>query len=331
VGKGIWRVAKRNAPHIAAAGVAHAVQRYKSGRSVSGGGVSRQHDRATVYRRKRAPRRVRMRARRSMGSFKSKILKMKGHRTFFTNSQFTVLSTAGTQAATSWVLYGGRVDGTSTTGSIPRGYDDMNDMRSKDYMLAQNTGDAENRFQGGNLKWYVKTGIMDLTIQNISDNSVAIEMDIYEFTCGHIVSTAGSDVETAIQYYHQDTFISGNDTAGLDTYTLNTRGVTPFEFGPALSKFRMKILKKTKYFIPFGDTVTYQIRDTRIRTMSHGVYRNESCTTYATHGILVVAKPTAASASSAISYVCGCSRKYKYVVDSSHVDRAALFNTSVAP
>lgn len=336
-----WKIAHRIAGAAASGYAAYKIARNvrdkvkpwfsrPQGRNVSGVGVSGQHDRANVYRRRRAPRRKRMRARRSMKSFKSKILKMKGHRTFFTNSQFSVSSVASQQSAKSWVIYGGRTDGTSLTGGILRGYDDMEDMRKKDYMLDAAAGDAENRFHGGNLKWYIKTAIIDMTIQNNSENSVPIEMDIYEFTCGVLPSAAGGDVETAMQYYHQDTLLSGADTAGLDAYTLATRGITPFEMGTAMSKFRMKILKKTKYFIPFGNTVTYQIRDTRIRTMTHNVYRAESATTYCTHGVLIIAKPTAVFADTTCNYVVGCSRKYKYVIDSSHVDRAGLFHPAIA-
>jgi len=302
------------------------------GRVTSGQGITVQHDRATTYRRKRAPQKVRRRARRSMRSFKSKILKMKGHRTFFTNSSLSVTSPASGQSVKSWVLFGGKLDG-AVDGTL-RGYDDMNDMRRKDYLIGDSTGDAQNRWAPGDTKWYLKTGVMDITIQNTDDNQVPIEMDIYEFTVGVLPSvetTAGGqfcyDVESAIQFFHQDTYAPGTTGAGMALYTTATRGVTPFEFGGAMAKMRMKILKKTKYFIPFGDTITYLIRDTKIRTMNHSVFRNNSVTTRSTRGILIIAKPTIASAVSTCKYTLGCSRKYKYVVDESNTDRAARFIT----
>lgn len=296
----------------------------KASRVTSGQGVTIQRDRAVIYRRKRAPRKKRMRARRSMRSFKSKILKLKGHRTLLTNAQFSSSSALGAQSVTSWVLYGGRVDGAAAS-AAQRGYDDMNDMRKRDYMLGDSTGDLQQRFAPGDVKWYVKTAVMDITIQNGSA-TVGFEMDIYEFTCGEIPSIAGSDVETAIQFYNQDTYLPGASSAGLQILTQDDRGATPFEFGPAMSKIRMKILKKTKYFVPGGDTVTYQIRDSKIRTMNHGVFRNNSCTTRYTRGVYVVCKPTPANAESTTNYICGCTRKYKYVIDSSAVSRTGQWD-----
>lgn len=292
------------------------------GRERSGQGVTLQKDRALIYRRRRAPRRLRRRMRRSFRSFKSKVLKMKGHRTWFTNSTHVTSGLAGSQAVTSYVLFGGRVDG-AVSGSIVRGYDDMNDLRSKDYLLGDVSGDAQFRFSNGEGKWYVKTAVLDCTLQNNS-NSQPLEIDVYEFTCGNIITAAGTDVESALVYYQNpDVYPQGT---GLTTYNLNTRGVTPFEFGNSMSKIRMKILKKTKYFLPVGDTLTYQIRSAKIRTMTHAVFRNNSCTTPYTRGILVISKPTVANADQAFSYTMGITRKYKYVVDESNMTRAGLSN-----
>jgi len=42
---------------------------------------------------------------------------------------------------------------------------------------------------------------------------------------------------------------------------LTLRGVTPFDLTYALSNFKIKILRKTKYTIAQGDQITYQMRD----------------------------------------------------------------------
>ena len=104
--------------------------------------------------------------------------------------------TADKQAITSFVLFGGRVDGVGSATS--RGYDDMNDMRTRDYMIGDFTGDAERRWASGEIKWYVKTAVMDMTIQNTSELQFALEMDIYEFVCGEMPTAAGPDVESAV-------------------------------------------------------------------------------------------------------------------------------------
>jgi len=295
-------------------------------KDISGQGITAQRDSSLIYQRKRAPYAIRRKARRSIQDFKRKILSLKGSRTFFTNSVFTSSAAANKQSITSWVLYGGRVDG-AVSGAIDRGYDDMNDLREKDYLLGDNTGDAERRWSEGDAKWYIKTAVLDCTLENTSTGTVPIEVDIYEFTCKKLSSLAGTDVETALDYYADpDTYLPGASAAGLQILQLDTRGVTPFEYGPSMQKMGFKILKKTKYFVPKGDSITYQIRDTNIRTMTHQVFRDESCTTYCTRGILVISKPTAGQSTSASQYIMGCTRKYKYVVDESNASRAGQFN-----
>ncbi|UYD39086.1 MAG: capsid protein [Wigfec virus K19_450] len=289
-------------------------------RTTSGRGVSGHYDRSFIYRRRRAPARVRRRAKRSFRSFKSKVLKMKGHRTLITNQSITVSGNVNEQAVKSFVLYGGRSDGLSNQSA--RGYDDMNDMRSRDYMIGDTTGDAQQRFTGGDIKWLVKTGIMDMTIENTS--AFSLELDVYEFICGKIHDPTGfvEDVEQAIAYYQAEVKSPGAAT-NLPTLYQTNRGVTPFEFGSAMAKFGMKILKKTKYFITEGGVITYQIRNSKICSFNVSVYDDASPTTRYTRGVYVVSKPTPGSASEAHEYIVGMTRKYKYVVDSSAANRAA--------
>lgn len=307
-------------------------QDYAQRRVRGGTGVTTQHDSKVIYRRKRAPRKKRRRAKKAMRSFKSKMLKLKGHRQMMCNNVLTVTSGASSQSVKSFVIYGGRIDnvaGVAPSDAVYRGYDDMNDMRRRDYMLGDSTGDAQNRFAPGDVKWYVKTAVMDCTIQNI-DATIGIEMDVYEFTVGKFqynpADARAYDVESQIQNYNQDTYLPGASNAGLTILTQTMRGATPFEFGPALSKMKMKILKKTKYFIPPGNTITYQLRDTKCRTMTHAVFRDNVPTTYATRGIYIVSKPVIHSAGYESSYKIGFTRKYKYVVDSSATDRTAWWD-----
>lgn len=252
---------------------------------------------------------------------------MKGHRTLLTNQSIAVLGTAGNQGVTSLVLFGGRVDGITSAGS--RGYDDMNDMRTRDYLLGDNTGDAEFRNVGGEAKWYVKTAIMDMTIQNTTSLEFGLEVDIYEFMCGKMPTLAGPDVESAIAYYQQDVYRIGTLGPSVTSLEQTDRGATPFEFGKPMSRFGMKILKKTKYFIPYGDVVTYQIRDTKLKTFGHDVYRDNSPTTRYTRGVYIVSKPLPAVASQEHSLTIGCTRKYKYIVDMSHVTRSNEWNPNL--
>ena len=81
----------------------------RRGRVKSGQGITLQRDRSTIYTRKRAPRRVRSKYKKSFRAFKSKVLKMKGHRTLMTNQSVAVTGSAGQQGITSFVLYEGHI------------------------------------------------------------------------------------------------------------------------------------------------------------------------------------------------------------------------------
>lgn len=316
-GRQLGRLARYGFTAAAARSAVRAQQR-------SGQGVTVQKDRANIYRRKRAPRRTRFRRRKANRLFRSKLMKMKGSRTLITNKQVVAANLANKQMVISFVLYGGRADGAGS--ATARGYDDMEDLRKRDYLLGDNSGDLQARVAGGECRWFTKTGIMDMTIQNTSEGGIGIEMDIYEFYCGVMDQGAGPDVETAIQFYNQDVIMQGASSAKMETMEQTDRGTTPFEFGGPMSKFRMKITRKTKYFIPYGDVITYQIRDSKLRQFDHSVYRNNSPTTRHTRGVYIVAKPLPAQADSVITFNVGCTRKYKYFVDMSHTVRAAYWD-----
>lgn len=289
----------------------------------SGQGITTQRDSRRIYTRRRAPRRLRRRMRKAFNSFKSKALKMKGHRTIITNHQVAIAGLANQQSVTSFVLYGGRVDG-AVASSISRGYDDMNDLRSRDYKLGDSTGDPDFKTSGGEAKFYVKTGVMDITIQNVGGNegeTFALEVDVYEFTCGKIIP-GYSDVEGALAGYQQDIYKLGTLSTKLTALNLLDRGVTPFEMGTPMYRIGMRILKKTKYFIPYNDVITYQTRDSKIRCFGHEVFRDGSCTTKHTRGILIIAKPVPGSAFEGHNMTVGVTRKYKYVVDEGNLSRA---------
>lgn len=126
-------------------------------------------------------------------------------------------------------------------------------------------------------KFLFKSAVLDVTIRNTStlnvlgtqtpDSRGKMEIDVYE------IISPKEWVDSASNYYTLGSCFTKGDGltpriggagTGLD---LALRGVTPWDVPAALSYFRLKILKKTKYFVNNGDTFTYQVRDPKRRVM----------------------------------------------------------------
>lgn len=137
-----------------------------------------------------------------------------------------------------------------------------------------------------NSKVMFQSAVMDVTIRNTTDKltsvdianpllnvysaapEAAIELDVYEI---YIRKT-----------YSDNASVFATVTAGLDRYddpeiggtgngfTISDRGCSPFELGSQLARTGMKILKKTKFFIPNGQTITWQARDAKRRVCRYG-------------------------------------------------------------
>jgi len=118
-------------------------------------------------------------------------------------------------------------------------------------------------------KFMFQSGILDVTVRNTSffvgeesSPTVPIEMDVYEMNIGATTDNTANDINTP-----EDMFVKAqNDTKTLDgdltnALTIARRGVTPWDLPTALARYKIKILKKTKYFLSPGQTMTYQYRD----------------------------------------------------------------------
>ena len=109
-------------------------------------------------------------------------------------------------------------------------------------------------------------------------------------------------------------------------------GTTPFDFTSALSNFKIKVLKKTKYFLPFGHQMTYQIRDPKNRSFMKDSVLDMQGSNYpgVTKHLLLVAKGLPGSALTNTSgdnpyqviLSIGLTRKYAYKLNEDDEDRA---------
>jgi len=136
-----------------------------------------------------------------------------------------------------------------------------------------------------NTKLMFHTAVMDLTLRNTStivngDNSVqvapeaAIELDVYEIRVREDTESSTinySSITGLLNSFDSDEI--GGTGSGV---SISDRGATPFEMSPGLSRWGIKVLSKTKYFIPGGQTITHQVRDPKRRVCTYADINSES-------------------------------------------------------
>lgn len=295
----------------------------------TGRGVTSEHDRQFIYRKKRMSR---GRKRRWRG-FKRKVNavaeKNLGSRTVVFNR--SIAPTNNNTARHN--IFNVALYSNQSTDSW------MNDLNN----ISQLENAADPTAVGGvtvddTTKFIFQSGVLDLTMRNTSFLSVGgglepqctLEVDVYEMACGRrlIDRTTGGvarEYKNLIEAYAQgeaDTKNIGGAVLTTDLSLIN-RGVTPWDVPTALSQFRLKIIKKTKMFIKSGQTATYQMRDPKRKVFSRGFMRE----TYGpnipkkTHHLLVIAKAvpgvTVGTATGQVSeqLTVGITRKYMYKIE----------------
>lgn len=221
----------------------------------SGQGVTSQYDRRLIYRKKTMPRRYKRRWKKQIRTVNAITEKSLGSRTVLRNfaDQYSLNLSSGNanvQFLQSYALYPMKDTGTAH----------MND-------LATMAGDAQ---LGPSSKMLFQSGIIDFTVRNSSYTNVAgqtipsLEIDVYEITAGRSFWTNGSgegySLNTVFDQGMTDSTIIVNTTGGTDLVR-SQRGWTPWDCPPAISQYKLKIWKKTKFFLSPEQTFTYQYRD----------------------------------------------------------------------
>lgn len=120
------------------------------------------------------------------------------------------------------------------------------------------------------------SAILDLTIRNASVEGTGaappaaatvisgdLELDLYEITVNEPLNQFNGTSVTLWENLSQ--LLNGQDVpeiGGTGTgIAIQDRGASPWEFPTQLGPYRVRINKKTKFFIPSGRTITYQMRD----------------------------------------------------------------------
>lgn len=298
----------------------------------SGIGVTNQHDSRSVYRRTRQPRRKRRRWRKFTNKVHAVAENELGTRTVLFNKTIVSTNTNPTNhGIADYALYSWQSSSTN-----------LNDL---DQMGTYENGSDPTANQGITIskstKWLFKSGILDITFRNTSyvlnASLVAIpapeaklEVDVYDMLSSRYFQMDNTAIQSLVGALQQ---------GALDTPPLNNigpaispvqRGSTPWDFPLSISSFRLKILKKTKYFVNNQDCFTYQVRDPK----RHVITQNKMSSTDVgpnmpgmTRWILVIFKllpgMTVGTASGQYGeqLTAGVTRKYMYKIEGANEDR----------
>lgn len=293
-------------------------------RLTSGVGVTSQYDRKMVYRKKRMPRRKRYAWRKFKNKVTAVSTKSLGSNTVVRNSllQFDIQlipTNADTHGLVQVALYPMR----QTTLSY---LDDVNSMTVND-----------NRLSSPTSKILFLSGVLDLTMRlqsllktsapTTGNPSLGAEIDVYEVSWNNASGQSGEalDLISAFNIGHTDT---GTIPGGTTNLLSTQRGWTPFDCPAALSQHKIKIWKKTKYFLSAEQTATYQIRDPKSHSFSRDNVPGSSSANWpgVTKWLLIVWKPlpgynyVAAPDNDIIRLNVGVTRKYMYKINQDSTD-----------
>lgn len=232
----------------------------------SGLGVTTQHDSRLIYRKRRMPRYKKARWRR----FKNRVLAVSekdlgSQQVIFNNVFAPFNATPGNQLVYDISLYGLK--------STNSRHNDLNNISG--FLANAVTTPTTGLTVDSSAKVLFQSAVLDLTIRNAStftqsDGSVVfasatrMEVDIYECIMTHSAEETGTTYNNLMDIFAENKARTGPIGGGATTevdYVL--RGVTPFDLSYSLSRFGVKITKKTKYTISNNDQITYQMRDPR--------------------------------------------------------------------
>ena len=302
-------------------------------------------DMRSVYQRKRMPKYKKKRWIRFVKKVNAVADKDLGLRTVLINDQMIQRNTTTSQQSTlSLCLYP---------------FDnDVNGWLSDMNSIGQLENEANPTVAAGatispNTKVMFQSAVMDITIRNTSDKLVsvdpggqpglnvyepapdaAIELDVYEFYATKDFSDIGQtwNSTSIVMNNYDDREIGGTGTG----ISINDRGASPFEFGVQMARAGIKITKKTKFFIPNGQTITWQARDPSRKTIHYGdLERQEGFNRkgWTKHYFLIyklvpglVQGNTVGSIRTQLSL--GSTRKYSYKVEGFNDPRERLLGNS---
>lgn len=264
--------------------------------------VTKQHDTVRQYRYRRMPRYKRKRWLKKVKQNAAMDYALAGTRTAVYNGNLEQpIRETQQQGLLSVHLYGHNGDGAAVNGlNWEFGQSDI------DYLIGRDT----NIFTAANKlsKFRFTSAVIDITARNSSTNNLSLEVDMY------IIKYNSESDQKSFYRFHNDAVTRLKSIApGDNPITLEKRGVTPFDI-PSLASMGMKVITKQKFFVPSGDTFTYQYRDPKNRPFGDGKrFDNDGFVLpYQTVTFLFVFKPVVGGNPTDAKLTIGATRTYRY-------------------
>lgn len=295
--------------------------RTRTRRPSSGQGITNQYDRRMIYRKRTMPRRKKRRWKSFVRKVHAVSEKDLGSRTVVRNS--LIASTLDLGQAISQDRHVRQVFS-------------LYSMRNNvDSYMSDMTNIITDSDVGPSGKFIFQSGILDMTVRNGStlslqspNTQLTLEVDVYEITSSvdfGVVGEAATLNAVFANAMTESTLIPGQ----VFPLIADTRGWTPWDACPGLSQYRIKIWKKTKFFLAQNQTFTYQVRDPRRHTLDKQKVPSGTSENFpgATRFLYFVWKPTPGYTYNVPGDTArlwfGVTRKYLYKLDDKNSDFAA--------
>ncbi len=205
--------------------------------------ITTQKDSMSLYKRRRAPRKVRNRARKRYKNFLSRQLRAKNDNTNLFQDDFTFASAANMQQMNT-ITFGYLGASAASTDKVGEWQDAMQNQLNADPNLTS-------------LDWYVTGLTYDITISNSTAldtpaNAVAVELDVYEYVFRKDYNVDQISIANElVESLGKETQMPG----ALNRMDFDDVGVVPTD---ANQFMRYIIIKsKQRYYIPIGDSVSF--------------------------------------------------------------------------
>ena len=228
--------------------------RPRSSRSASYGNTTFQRDEATIYRRKRAPRRVRRAHRRSFKRFMFMSDKLLGMKTCVINDQFT----SGVLTPTSF-SNGQFLQTITMYGCDPTGYVTNGDTQNGDlYWIFSRENGGVPTLTDASRKLRFRSAVLDFRFHNDSADQMLC-LDIYYVLARKSTTISGNFGSDAGRCWNN--MIGAQEGTNMPNAIANAGyyGVTPFD-APGFGRYWL-IKKKRRVQMSPGQWTTFQMRD----------------------------------------------------------------------
>lgn len=252
-------------------GITRTVQRFRGRpRAI---GVTTQHDVVSQYKKSYMPKKKKKAWRKFTKKVTAAVDKHLGTRSIVRNyTYFGALGVGQQQGYCDFGLYTLGDSWTAAAGTVFDLYRDVANIGVAvgigDPNAVAGTSDNSSR------KMEFRSAVLDFTFKNQSSTN-GLEIDVYMIVPKKGArNSANNDVTTIMNNGWNNT----GTPAGGTNLTTGTRGVTPWQ-STALCR-RFTILNKKKYFIPAGNTFTYQYRDPKNYTVDTNRFANGGLSYY---------------------------------------------------